>query len=859
MQNDDHERGDARPLGTGLKRRRFLGIAGLAVGAAAAVPLLRSRTGESGGAGAGWSLPDFSQTPPFSFTYGGIASRELLPQWQHERTSSSFAHGREHVDTWTDPVSNLRVALTSKQHRESGVVSWVVRFHNDATTQSPQIADILALDLTHTVTSLRPWVVHTNSGSDSKDADFTPLELPLPDQAFRLFSTANGRPTDGITDAVVSIPWAHRKGEVAADFIDSDLHSTTVAGATAQMSFAGTSITWIGGQNVDLGQADVLIDGEEVGVVDLYAASRLTQAELFTRDDLAEGNHTILVRARGEKNPASTGAGINVDAFRVGTGDGAEIINDADERISYGGNEADQPTFIRNGWPYFNITWGGEGLILAIGWPGQWALQAERDGDDLHLSAGMTHLDTLVNGARIQQAQLADLWLEPGEEIRTPQIVAMPWKGADRHDGQNAWRRWFVDEHMPRLDGDPVPPLCPTQSNDYFPGQWDVAQDQFTFLDAYEENEATPSTGGTHDHWWIDAGWYGIPEGAEENWNWPGTWTPDPVRYPDGLKPILDRARELDMRTIVWFEPERVRTGTWLHVNHPEWLLNIRGGSDNYLLDFGNAEARAWATTTIGDMIVADGIDVYREDFNIGPLPIWRDNDPRERRGLTQIRYVEGHLQYWKDLMERSPGLVVDTCASGGRRLDVETLGLSVNFLRSDRVLDATANQTHIHGLSSWVPLHGGAVRVTGHRHDVYNARSCYGPSMHHALDPRDPKAPWDTLRTTAAEWKELSEHFYGDYYPLSAGGARGDARIAWQFGERDGSAGFVQVFRRQSNGQSSSAVKLRGLIGDKRYTVTDRDSGESYTARGDELMSTGIDVMIDSAPGSRVLQYRRA
>jgi len=845
---------------TGVKRRHFLGYAGAAAGTAALLPLASgpAAAGPVPTHGGGSSLPDFSKEPPFSFTYGGTPSSELLRRWRHRRTKQSFTHGTQNTDVWTDPVTNLRVSLISEHHKKSGVVSWVVRFRNEDKIGTRLISDVLALDLTQRVKANGDWVVHTNNGSDARDEDFAPITIPLPDKQFRVFSTANGRPSDGVTASASTNPWRYQTGADAPGYINSDQHSTTTAGSIATLKFVGTSITWIGVQNVDCGKADVFIDGVEVAVVDQYATSWLKQIELFKKDDLSTGEHTIVVRSRPDKNPAGIGVNVNIDAFVVGTGAGAEIINDNDPRITYARDASSQPTFIRNGWPYFNLTWSDGGLIAAIGWQGQWALEASRDGKDLRLTAGMTQLDSLPNGAHIQEAELTELWLKPSEEFRTPQIVLLPWKGADRHVGQNIWRKWFVDEHMPKLNGAPVPPLCPTQSNDYFPEQWDTAADQLTWLNAYEANDATPSTGGTHDHWWIDAGWTPIPDGANQTWNWPGSWFPDPVRYPDGLKPILDRAREVGMRTIVWFEPERVRTGTWLHANHPEWLLNVDGGTDNFLLDFGNPAARDWAIQTIGDMIVNDGIDVYREDFNIGPLPLWRANDEHGRRGMTQIRYLEGRLAFWKALLQRSPGLVIDTCASGGRRMDVETLGLSVNFLRSDRVLDATANQTHTHGISSWVPLSGGVVRITGEPDDLYNARSCYGPSIHHALDVRQPSAPWDMLKETAAEWKELSEHLYGDYFQLTPGGPSQDVWVAWQFGQPDTSAGFVQAFRRPGNGDQSRTIKLQGLQDNKRYTVTDRDTGASQTLRGKELMRDGITVTIDSNPGAKVLEYQR-
>ena len=71
------------------------------------------------------------------------------------------------------------------------------------------------------------------------------------------------------------------------------------------------------------------------------------------------------------------------------------------------------------------------------------------------------------------------------------------------------------------------------------------------------------------DYWWMDAGWYIQQQG----WPQVGTWEVDPKRFPRGLRPISDHAHAKGVKTLVWFEPERVMPGTWLYEHHPEWLL----------------------------------------------------------------------------------------------------------------------------------------------------------------------------------------------------------------------------------------------------------------------------------------------
>jgi alpha-galactosidase len=98
--------------------------------------------------------------------------------------------------------------------------------------------------------------------------------------------------------------------------------------------------------------------------------------------------------------------------------------------------------------PYFNLhdeKWNGtafdegfQGMIIAIGWIGNWEADFLWKGSGpVNLRAGMpkTHL-----------------LLHPGETIRTPRIVLMNWVGTEA-DSQNIWRRFVRDFYSPK-------PLC---------------------------------------------------------------------------------------------------------------------------------------------------------------------------------------------------------------------------------------------------------------------------------------------------------------------------------------------------------------------------------------------------------------
>ena len=425
--------------------------------------------------------------------------------------------------------------------------------------------------------------------------------------------------------------------------------------------------------------------------------------------------------------------------------------------------------------------------------------------------------------------------------------------------------------------------MSATQADSYYPSQICTITDEMTYLDAYGTNHCTPATGGAIANWWVDAGWYevGQPLGAWEEpirWGQTGTWEPSPTRFPNGLAPLSARAKQLGMGFVLWFEPQRVMPDTTLYTDHPDWLLNAEPIPPEWLgyarlLNFGLPAARDWAIQHIGDLIASQGVTIYREDFNIDPLNFWTYNDPPGRRGITQIQYVEGHLAYWAALRKRFPNLMIDSCASGGRRLDVQTMSLAFGALTdSDDVLHAVGNQLHSYGISFWLPVCGGAAQVSGSPEDEYEARSGMAPCYHLAvaLNPGTgspvvpgPSGGWATLNAMAKEWRGIADGYLGDYYPLTPYSSATNAWMAWQFngsmstGKATYTTGFVQAFRRPESTVAQMTLPLRGLQSGTSYVVKDLAAGTTTTMKGSDLMKTGITVTLATAPLGTTITYQ--
>jgi alpha-galactosidase len=323
---------------------------------------------------------------------------------------------------------------------------------------------------------------------------------------------------------------------------------------------------------------------------------------------------------------------------------------------------------------------------------------------------------------------------------------------------------------------------------------------------------------------------------------------------------VGDALRRMAYGFVLWFEPERVFRGTYFMREHPEWLLGPIG--DNWLFSLGLPEARQALTELLSGTIGEGGITVYRQDFNMDPAPFWEAADAPDRVGMAEIRHIEGLYAMWDELLERHPGLVIDNCSSGGRRIDLETISRSIPLWRSDFQcwpdFDPIAIQGQTQGLAPWVPLSTGCFD----RPDVYAARSALGVGVvigTNRFEQRiDDYFPPDWLRDAVREQLDVRPFFYGDFYALTEYSLAPDQWAAWQWDRPDLGAGIVLALRRPASPYSRLQAVLQGLDAEAVYEFTNVDSGETLRGPGREWLAGRLHLEITSRPGSALRTYRR-
>ncbi len=491
--------------------------------------------------------------------------------------------------------------------------------------------------------------------------------------------------------------------------------------------------------------------------------------------------------------------------------------------------------------PYFNLSTNGGGVIVAIGWSGDWRVTFSRnESGRVRVTAGLKHSAILANN------QVA---------LRLPSILIMSYRG-DWLAGQNQFRNLML-QHFTPTNHTPMELMPVAASVHGMLGFNETTESNLTSLARDIASLDLPL-----DTFWLDAGWNtgGFPAGQ-------GNPIPDPMRFPLGLAPVGQVAASHNLRFLVWFEPERVMQGTQLFSLHQSWLLKPSLTTEEFrylekdgfhLLDLGNSEARTWVTNSISKQIEETGVGIYRQDANLSPGFFWHTDVDAEQAAMREVRYINGLYQFLDDLVQRHPKLIIDNCAAGGRRLDFEMMRRSVVLWRSDSCWGDSTYPRNVqcmtHGLSLWLPLHGlGAAAA-----DETALKSGMGACASFAINYRNEQAV-NSLRRHLAQYLPVRDFFTKDFYPLTPWTDDPNAWLAFQFHDPLDQAGIVQAFRTPGVAAEPLLLKLQGLDRRETYLVRDwSDPEHPKVMRGDDIGKVGVELQSSGDHGAVVLQYVR-
>ena len=533
---------------------------------------------------------------------------------------------------------------------------------------------------------------------------------------------------------------------------------------------------------------------------------------------------------------------------------------DQEASLFNGFNIAISPTQGRScneAFPYQKIIYDEYGFNVAIGWSGVWE------------TAFLTYDD--VTNYKVGQKR-CHTYIDAGETYRTPSVTMMAYTGDEDH-GNNVWRKFYYDHILPvdkgteKLKGMTVYNQNALPDEEYEEGDEftkSTEENQLKALSMIEENNIKA------DLWWIDAGWYEITVDEKDypkdnpavQGKWPnvGTWEVDSDRFPNGLKPIGEKCEELGMDFLVWFEPERVKKGTQIYNEHPDWILHADevnyADPNTFLLDLTNQECVTWLCEHISNFIKDNKITWYREDFNMSPEYFWIDNETEDRVGMVENVWIQNFYYYWDYLLENNPGLNIDSCSSGGRRNDIETMKRAVPLHHTDfgygyKPICQAFNET----LSKWIPYYKPFLCVwddTGSNYNQdervdldtfskYSFINNIGPMMaigwpSSIVEDKDRLDYVNNVITPM--WEKASPiMLYGDFYAVSPADRESTGWTVHEWYDVKSGKGVIKSIANSECDIGELDIALKGIDADATYKFTNDETGDTFEMKGSDAM----------------------
>ncbi|MCA0293895.1 MAG: alpha-galactosidase [Actinobacteria bacterium] len=407
----------------------------------------------------------------------------------------------------------------------------------------------------------------------------------------------------------------------------------------------------------------------------------------------------------------------------------------------HGRTGADAATVLHAGVPGFGFA-SGEVWGVHVGWSGNHTHYAERSA---------------TGGQVLGGGEL----LLPGEVVLGPgQTYVTPWLYGSYGVGLDEVARRFHRYLRAR-------PQHPASPRPVTLNVWEAVYFDHAAAPLIELAEKAAAIGV--ERFVLDDGWF---SSRRDEHSGLGDWTVSADVWPDGLHPLVNRVRDLGMQFGLWFEPEMISPDSDVARAHPEWILGTGGrlpleARSQQVIDLANPECYAH---------IRDALLALLAEYDIGYLK-WDHNRDLVDAGLPPSGRPGVHAQTLAvyrlidELKAAQPGLEIESCSSGGARVDLGILE------RTDRVwvsdcIDPHERQQLLRWTTQLIPpelmgshIASGTSHTTGRTHDL-DFRAATALFGHLGIE-------WDLRRATPEELAELTAWIglYREHRSLLHGG----------------------------------------------------------------------------------------
>ena len=320
--------------------------------------------------------------------------------------------------------------------------------------------------------------------------------------------------------------------------------------------------------------------------------------------------------------------------------------------------------------PWFAIERGehpdeesGDVWFGALAWSGSWRIAVEQDQlQQIRVTGGFNPFDFGYK-------------LEPGKLLETPKFYA-GYSHAGIGNASRLLHKFELTKIVPQA---PKPKPRPVIYN-----SWEATEFRVDEPGQMALAEKAASIGV--ERFVMDDGWFGQRKDDHAGL---GDWYVNKEKFPNGLKPLIDKVHALGMDFGLWVEPEMVNPDSDLYRKHPEWVLNFTGRPrseqrQQLVLNLARKDVRDYVYGFLDDLLAHNQIAFLKWDYNRNwSEPGWPAVAPDEQKEVY-VEYVRNLYSILAELRAKHPGVEIESCSGGGGRVDLGILGLTDEVWPSD-------------------------------------------------------------------------------------------------------------------------------------------------------------------------------
>nr|WP_311719007.1 alpha-galactosidase [Edaphobacter lichenicola] len=292
----------------------------------------------------------------------------------------------------------------------------------------------------------------------------------------------------------------------------------------------------------------------------------------------------------------------------------------------------------------------GDVWFGALGWSGSWQMSIEQDEiHQIRVTGGPNSFDF---GYR----------LAAGEHLQSTDFYA-----GYSHDGIGGASRLLHRFEISSI----VPHGTDAKLRPVLYNSWEATE--FKVDEAGQETLAEKAASIGVERFVVDDGWFGQRASDRAGL---GDWYVNPVKFPHGLKPLIDKVHSLGMDFGLWVEPEMVNPDSDLYRKHPDWVLNFTGrprseGRNQLMLNLARPDVREYVFQFLDKLLDENDIAFLKWDYNRNwSEPGWPAVAPEDQKKVY-INYIQNLYSILEELRAKHPKLEIESCSGGGSRVDL--------------------------------------------------------------------------------------------------------------------------------------------------------------------------------------------